>query len=220
MAGVMEATHPPGWTVWAHSEVGLVRRRNEDSWVVVHHALRGKPGASFGVFDGLGGLPRGLEAAEGARLAWPDALRRARRPEAALKRLNEAVMTTGGATTGVVAVLPTDGDAFLVSAGDSSAYALVNGEAVNIAPHDAGPGSMVTDHLGNPGMRGHVTPLPQPGPFLLCTDGVDRVIGQDGLRAVLEATDAEQALEGMFKAILAAGAPDNATAVLARRADA
>jgi type VI secretion system protein ImpM len=50
--------------------------------------------------------------------------------------------------------------------------------------------------------------------FLLCSDGLTRTIAEDGLEQWMQHADIEVTVEGLINASLAAGAPDNVTAVV------
>lgn len=173
------------------------------------------------VFDGVGGLPHGAAAARAAASALPDGLRGAR--EDALQRaflhMQGRVLATRGATTGVVAVLPrTHEDVEVGWSGDSGAY-LVGKQLVHLTPPDAHDG-VLTHCLGLEGMQPNVTQVSvAPGEAVfLCSDGIDALLGARTVQSILSmpGTDAHR-LDLLFVAVAAAGAPDNATGVLARR---
>ena len=73
---------------------------------------------------------------------------------------------------------------------------------------------------GNSALEGHRYDwTPEPGAtLLLCTDGVDGVVAPDALGELGLDDNPRLALDRLFDAIFEAGAPDNATAILARRA--
>ena len=50
--------------------------------------------------------------------------------------------------------------------------------------------------------------------FLLCSDGLTRKMADDGIEAWMRHADIDVAVEGLIEAVLAAGAPDNVTAVI------
>lgn len=137
---------------------------------------------------------------------------------------NAAVLDTGGGTTAVVVVVSAAKGraAHILSAGDSSLFMLDKaGQVQSVAPKDAGVGHQIRDYLGHLAMSGHVTRLTvAPGAtFVLCSDGVDRVVGADGVAALLAASveDIPSQLEALMDAVRAGGAPDNATVVVVRR---
>ena len=51
--------------------------------------------------------------------------------------------------------------------------------------------------------------------FLLCSDGLTRVISDDQIVSCLKTEDIREAVDGLIKMTLAAGAPDNVTVVIA-----
>ena len=51
--------------------------------------------------------------------------------------------------------------------------------------------------------------------FLLCSDGLTRVIPEEEIRNWLQSPDIHTAVEGLIKATLNAGAPDNVTVLIA-----
>jgi serine/threonine protein phosphatase PrpC len=51
--------------------------------------------------------------------------------------------------------------------------------------------------------------------FLLCSDGLTRVLPEAQIRSWMESADIEAAVEGLIQATLAAGAPDNVTVLIA-----
>jgi serine/threonine protein phosphatase PrpC len=50
--------------------------------------------------------------------------------------------------------------------------------------------------------------------FLLCSDGLTRTLSDDQIQRWLELPDARASVEGLLKATLDAGAPDNVTVVV------
>jgi serine/threonine protein phosphatase PrpC len=50
--------------------------------------------------------------------------------------------------------------------------------------------------------------------FLLCSDGLTRTIADEGLEHWMQQADIEVTVEGLINTSLAAGAPDNVTAVV------
>jgi serine/threonine protein phosphatase PrpC len=211
-----------GWDVVALSHIGRVRRQLQDAWAVAFDLPFGPvPVDAFAVFDGLGGHPNGREAARMAARALPEAVRSAQSLHEILPRLDPAVAATGGRTTAVAALFPRGGGkGFLVSAGDSSAYALQDGRLELLVQRDRIARNVVTDLLGAGRVRGRVREVSiASGALLLCSDGVDDVLGPEPLRALVAAPRAgmAQAVERTMALVLEAGAPDNATLLLARR---
>jgi PPM family protein phosphatase len=218
---------------WVYADRGLevrvrceqgARRRIEDAWVAdldVPHA--GGRAAVFAVFDGLGGEPGGDVAARTASSELVPTIRAATAFPEVLPRLNSRVLTSGGFTTAVVALLePETGRVDLASVGDSGAFMLEDGRVRLVSERDSAPSGSITDFLGNAGLRGHrsTLQLDRGASLILCTDGVDGVIGAAALRPLLEASMVESraALDRVYEEITRRGAPDNATLVWVRRA--
>lgn len=210
-----------GLTVWSRCDQGA-RRRIEDAWVVDLDARLGpRRVAAFAVFDGLGGEPKGDVAARTASTRLSSILAGCESIEQVLPRLNDAVQTEGGFTTAVVAVVGAGGEVDIASVGDSGAFMRV-GDAVRlVTERDSAPDGAITDYLGNPRLRGHVTKarLVPGGSLVLCTDGVDGIVGVGSLAELLGSSgdDVREALERLYAGIHALGAPDNATLVWIRR---
>ncbi|MGB0652414.1 MAG: PP2C family protein-serine/threonine phosphatase [Thermoplasmatota archaeon] len=214
--------HQADWGPWAvgvRSDRGAKRPRQEDAWAL---APLGKPEEGqivAAAFDGLGGLPRGRQAAQSAAEALAPAVEQGTTPGDLLDRLAEAVIATGGATTAVVAWLDGEGQGHIINAGDSAAYLIMDGHPRRANPLDRAGRHMVTDCLGYGDVRGHVTSIEVPvgASLLVCTDGVDGVVSPEALLSALEADDPAAALEPLFDEVHANGSPDNATALLLRR---
>lgn len=207
--------------VWVRCDQGA-RRRIEDAWVADTQGLRGpRKLAVFAVFDGLGGEPKGDVAARTASTELPAVIQRSSSIHEILPRLNDAVLTSGGYTTAVVATLDAAGHVEIAHVGDSGAFGLVKGGVRLLTERDAAPSGSITDFLGNPRLRGHVarTSLSRGSSLLLCTDGVDGIVGVDPLAELLRSSHDEvpAAIDSLYKEIHSLGAPDNATIVLVRR---
>lgn len=218
----------PGWQAKVHAEIGHVRERMEDSWAIDLDAeLEGEPMVLAAVFDGLGGLAAGDAAAQAAATAASEALTRAGL-DGLLGSLNERVIATGGGTTAVVAVFPRNvpedaaAEGWLLSVGDSSAYTLDTQEddVVRRTERDSVSRHVLSDFLGRPGMEGHMTPI-RLGPdesLVLCTDGVDEVVGRETLgRLFARSDDLDRSIRTVFDKVVIRGAPDNATLLVLRR---
>lgn len=224
--GPHEETHEAGdWLVVVRSIVGKVRKRLEDAWRIVPDGRLGDRRVhAFAVFDGLGGMPRGQEGAWAAADALPQTLERTGSPDGLLDGLNQHVVDTGGNTTADIALFFADespGDGVLLAIGDSSAYDLWEGQPRRLAPHDATGPTSLTDFLGLRTIDGHTIGLhvPPGGNLVLCTDGVDGVIGERRLLPLLDAGPDALAREAdqVLRHVEDAGSPDNATIIAAHR---
>jgi serine/threonine protein phosphatase PrpC len=212
-----------GWTVVAASDRGLVRERQEDTWSVLFSArFAAQTVDAFAVFDGLGGEPRGFEASRAARDNLEGALVVSRGADDVLPNLEKAVDASRGMTTAVVAVFPRArrGNGWVLTAGDSAMYrGAPGGRLLLVAAKDRSEGR-ITSCLGGGLLTATSTPV-QFGAgetFILCTDGVDEVIGRAALTPLCRVPAAE--LEPQVRSILLQieqkGAPDNATLIAAR----
>lgn len=210
-----------GFNVRVRCDQGA-RRRIEDAWVArVDAPFGSRPTGVFAVFDGLGGEPDGDVAARAASTILVDVLARAASVNEVLPKLNDAVLSQGGYTTAVVAVIGPSGDVQLAHVGDSGAFLLEDGTVRLLTKRDSAPSGSITDFLGNPKLRGHLTKanLRKGASLVLCTDGVDGIVGSESLAELLQSSGdaAEGAVERLYTEIHALGAPDNATLVWIRR---
>lgn len=215
--------------VAARSEVGHVRRRNEDSFLVDEAAR------VFVVADGLGGHPSGDVASQAAvadlrrRLAADPADEADLADDAgqwladALGAAHDAVVAaaegdpdrTGMATT-AVAVAVGDGEGWVAHVGDSRAY-LRSGGSLRPLTKDHGMGGFITQALGLD--RGVV---PEVGHFdlaagdrlLVCSDGLTNMVDEAGLGRLLGQGEPGAACDALVEAALAAGGIDNVTVVV------
>jgi serine/threonine protein phosphatase PrpC len=197
----------------------------EDAWqALFDQPCAGQRVHALAVFDGLGGLPHGQEAAWAAAEGLEAALARAPGPERLLAELHEAVRVTGGTTTAVVAVAPAAGagPVRVAGVGDSSAWCLdAAGRARRVLPLDLS-GEGVTDCLGRDlPPRGHAAAveLPAGRSLLLCTDGVDGVAAPASLAGLLRAPPASlrDAMAALLEEVVERGGPDNAAATVLHR---
>ena len=183
--------------------------------------FQSRPVAVFGIFDGLGGEPNGDVAAYTASTELPLVVPRCQSVDDLLPSMNEAVLRKGGYTTAVVALVEPSGATLFAHVGDSGAFMLRDGTVKLLTERDAAPNGSITDFLGNPHLRGHVTSasLPKGASLLLATDGVDGVVGAAALSGVLAASphDVDAALDRLYEEIRGLGAPDNATLVWIHR---
>jgi protein phosphatase len=227
-----------------HTDRGPVRRENQDAFRLIR--LEG-PALGLIVADGMGGQNGGREAAEAAvaaatvRLALPghgDGLLRA-----AIDLANEAVAGVrrslgGNPGTTMVAAVMSGGDLTVANTGDSRAYLVRAGGALQLtADH-----SMVAEEvragrldakaarsdprrnyitralLGDPVEPDLTHTSLEPGDVvLLCTDGLWGSLEDAEIGRLLSAGVAPaEAVRRIVAAALAAGSTDNVTALVAR----
>jgi serine/threonine protein phosphatase PrpC len=227
----------------AASDVGPVRRDNQDDWAL--EPLSGGRGALLVLADGMGGHADGGIAARLAVTAVVDELRDTADPVqrlgAAIAAANQAILeyrrTHGGemcGTTLVVAVVGA-GHAVIANVGDSRAYRLHDGELVQLTedhsvvaeqmragrlpdgPVARHPGRNVLTRAltGEPVAADIVdTPLTAGDAVVMCSDGVWDVLADERLAAAMvEAPDGSSAVQGACDAAVAAGTTDNVTVV-------
>ncbi len=211
------------WVAVAATRQGAARRENQDAWSIAIGPSGRFLGA--GIFDGVGGAPFGRQASHAAAAALPAVLGAGHGPEAVLALLNREVLATGGSSTAVVLTAGPAGGAGgppqLCSVGDSAAYAADgDGRLVRLTPSDGGPDGVILDCLGRPDMQGHLVAAlgPDLRRVLLCTDGVDGVLGAAALLRGLDARVAPAAaVAALIRAVDDADGSDDATVVLATR---
>jgi serine/threonine protein phosphatase PrpC len=211
--------------VGSRTEVGHVRRRNEDSLLVDEST------GVVAVADGLGGHPCGDLASQTAVASLRDSLAAGLAEAAdaggwltsALQVAHQAVRTEAGddpdragmATTVVVALVD-DEQTTIAHVGDSRAYLLTDG-ALRPLTTDHGLGGYITQALGlDRSMVPDVThvDLITGDRLLLCTDGLTNMVDDKGIEALLGKGDATEATDALVEAALANGGIDNVTVIV------
>jgi PPM family protein phosphatase len=211
--------------VASRSEVGYVRRRNEDSLLVDEQA------GVVAVADGLGGHPCGDLASQTAVASLRESLAGGPPDDgdvgdwlaSALSVAHQAVLTEAGddldragmATTVVVALVGDD-RATIAHVGDSRAYLLAGG-TLRPLTRDHGMGGYITQALGLD--RSMVPDVAQidlaaGDRLLLCTDGLTNMVDDKGIGRLLGTGVLAQATDGLVEAALANGGIDNVTVVV------
>lgn len=226
----------------AFSDIGRVRRENEDSYLCDESL------GLFGVADGIGGLPRGALASQtavGELLEWFKAQGFAAQwdYETALARVNEQVFRIGrlisprhgiGTTLSFVHVVGRQ--MTLIHVGDSSIYRLRDGvidvlttehnvdneirarqaRGETVIPFGEN-GAALTRCVGQPPpLLGDITTydLREGDRILACSDGITRYLSPPDIREVLgEAATPEVVCRTLVDRANAAGGVDNSTAV-------
>jgi protein phosphatase len=213
--------------VGSRTEIGHVRKRNEDALLVDAGA------GVFAVADGMGGHPAGDLASAAAITALTAELVEKRDPDgdppaalaAGLDAAHQAVREkaaghserTGMGTTVVVALVGTD-STWVGHVGDSRAYLLPAGGQLRAVTRDHGAGGYLSQALGlDRGIAPDVVQL-QLGSgdrLLLCTDGLTNMVTDDEVAEVLgDAADAQTACDALVESALEAGGVDNITVVV------
>ena len=225
------------------SEIGLVRRNNEDSgYVSTDLAV---------VADGMGGHAAGELASATTVASIVNAAKTATEADEVLAHLSDAVVTAGEYIADVVAsnreltgmgttmtVVAVRGDRLAVAhVGDSRAYLLRDGEFQQITKDhtfvqtlvDAGEITKeeaavhprrnlmmrAIDGIHAVDVDFSVREAKVGDRLLLCSDGLCGVVAEEGIRIALSAPDLTSAVTELIDSALAAGAPDNVTVIVA-----
>jgi type VI secretion system protein ImpM len=218
----------------AATDMGRVRTNNEDCFIE-----RPEHGV-WAVADGMGGHSHGevasrmvCDAVADIQLdgTFEDAV------EAASRRLLEVndhlVRSTVGAHPAdrsgstVVTLLMRAGRSAVLWAGDSRVYRVREGELQQLSQDhslaalggaEVAESTVITRAIGvQPDLTIDVhRDAVQPGDrFLLCSDGLSRVISDEQICALVQTPDLRAAVDALIAATLEAGAPDNVTVLIA-----
>jgi type VI secretion system protein ImpM len=218
----------------ASSHAGRVREKNQDAFLE-----RPEVGV-WAVADGLGGHTRGEVASRmvcDALADWApdssfdrtieDATRRIGEVNEQLFRMAARTPRADPIATTVVGLLTRGAECAVIWAGDSRAYLWRGGEldrltrdhsvAESDGPARDPESNVVTRALGAESRVAlDVSRFPVlPGDrFLLCSDGLTRVVQDAAIRKSMSGPDIQGAVDGLIQAALDAGGPDNVTAVV------
>jgi protein phosphatase len=226
------------FTVRAFTDVGLLRKRNEDAvlvagWQCQTHdgslvTMDFAPAPPFvcAVADGMGGHAGGDLASRVALnviAQLSPGWRSAENVSSALEVANEQVRGVGagsdlgglGTTVAGLCFLADELIAFNV--GDSRIYSITGGVVEQISIDDsvfdaAGrPTNIITQSLGQPDpVHPHVLGLPlQPGTYLMCSDGVSGMMSADELVAAVAQADLDGCATRIIETTRGNGAEDN-----------
>jgi PPM family protein phosphatase len=235
----MTATTPV-LRVTAMTHRGAVRDHNEDALVIGPFAACGADMADpvtckvplsapvlVAVADGMGGHAAGDRAS--AHAVRELACARPRDPDAittVLRRIDDELMTwaaadgTGSAPPGTTVagvVLGIDG-ALRFGAGDSRVYREHSGYLAQVSVDDRGPSGGLTACLGgrrNGAFRAVVEPLPGPGRFLLCSDGLSDLVDAEQMERLLSEPGGPcRSVKALWAAAMNASGRDNITIAL------
>jgi protein phosphatase len=235
------------WSSAARTDIGLVRKRNEDAlldrparrlWAVAD----GMGGHSYGdvastmVVDGLEALPPAPELGQAVAGV-----------HARLLEVNQALMAEAAARgvdvigSTVVVLLASGRTAACVWAGDSRIYLCRGGglhqltrdhnqfEELQVRNHISAAdamaypgGSMITRALGAAQVlepEAVELQVSDGDVFLLCSDGLSNTVGPDAIYAALAGGDCRQAADKLIELALANGGNDNISVVVVRADD-
>ena len=207
------------------SELGHVRKRNEDAVLVPAPDVRAAEPWVVAVSDGMGGHPAGDVASEitvqtlaarlSRRTAPADLVEALLAAHKAIRVAAEAAPDkTGMGATAVVATVDSV-HADIAHIGDSRAYLIRAGEARRLT-EDHNSLGYLTQSLGH----GAVSPdtitidLGPGDRLLLCTDGLTGLVADPTIGDLAMADDPETACDRLVYAALDAGGHDNVTVVL------
>jgi type VI secretion system protein ImpM len=231
----VESSAPVGFRSAAASDVGLVRKINEDSFVE-----RSEVGI-WAVADGLGGHRDGEVASrmvcDALAELVPDSTfdRTIEAARESLQSVNDYLLHTGTHATladrsasTVVALLVRGANLAVLWAGDSRVYRWRPGKLERLTrDHSADDASgagkqetsnaitravgvqpvLVLDLLREKARAGDR--------FLLCSDGLTRTVPESQIEALMEKAEIGTVVQELISATLAAGAPDNVTVLIA-----
>lgn len=228
------------WSHDAFCEQGL-RNYNEDGYLALEKS------GLFAVADGLGGMPGGGEASQiildllkrECNQTEPSDMR------ALFRKINREATEYGyahyqeGFGTTLTVIRLTESDAVVGHAGDSVAYRLRKGklepltEEHTVATRLAKQQKVIPEEIPNHyfhsltmcmGQDYELTPdvitepLQEGDTFLLCSDGVSKILGESKLELLAHEHPAPtEYLQAIRDEVYAQGAPDNLTALLVYR---
>ena len=220
----------------ARSDVGLRRELNEDAFVATDRL--------WAVADGVGGGPGGAVAARLAidaltrGASTPDELeQRAQEAAADVHEAGQVDPALHGLATTLTAALMTPAGLAVVHAGDSRLYRLRGGRIEQLTEDHAFVDQLVrnglisADRAATHPLRNLLTralgrdpdvdyqrllvPVEPGDLFVVCSDGLTKMIGDQAITAVLTATPTlDAATAELVRAANAAGGKDNVTVVL------
>jgi protein phosphatase len=210
------------------SEIGHVRKRNEDALLVQPES------GVYAVADGMGGHPAGDVASAVAIARLEDVLggydgsdpvtavgRALEEAHAAVLAAAEDEPARHGMGSTVVVALVSSDEAWVGHVGDCRCYVFGSGEGLRPVTEDHGAGGYLTQALGlERGIKPDVArvPLAAGDRLLLCTDGLTNMVDDARIAAILRKEDgAQAACDALTAAALDAGGVDNVTLVVIHR---
>lgn len=224
--------------VRAFTDVGLVRKRNEDAILVAGWLSQTRegslvtmdfdPAAPFtcAVADGMGGHVGGDLASRVALTVISERSPDWRTPSDIADTLietSEQVRAVGtdadlqGLGTTVAGLCITDEGIVIFNVGDSPVFSITDGVCKQISIDDSvfdtngRPTNIITQSLGQfPPVQPHLTVLArQAGTYLLCSDGVSGVMSPEDLRTAVQQSDLDDLAAAIIATTRENGAHDN-----------
>jgi PPM family protein phosphatase len=225
--------------VGVRSDIGRLRQRNEDAYLVKD--------ALFVVADGMGGHRGGdvastlaletIEAADSGEITLEGLVDDIKRANQAVMERGEADRELRGMGTTVTAIITDDGKAHVAHVGDSRAYLLRDGalqqltEDHTLVQRMVREGRLTEDEAAQHPQRSVLTRAlgmdedfqvdelsldVHPGDrLLLCTDGLSSMIDRDRIRKILSREkDPQAASDKLIDAANRAGGDDNITVIV------
>jgi type VI secretion system ImpM family protein len=227
---LVEDVSPPRFRSAAATDVGRVREVNQDAFVE-----RVEVGI-WAVADGLGGHSHGEIASRMVCDALSDVIPNSSFDDAVnaardrvcdvndqLVRASQRTVNPMNSGSTVVALLTRGTRCAVLWAGDSRAYRWRKGRLEqltqdhSVADAEETGSTAITRAVGGEEtllldvLRDRVHAGDR---FLLCSDGLTRMVPESQIRAWMEHDDIRGAVDGLIKATLDAGAPDNVTALI------
>ena len=204
---------------------GSRRKQNEDALL-----LRPDLGV-WAVADGVGGHQAAAEASRTVvdhldRLLPPlslrtlidDAMDLLREANTALRDRASTISDTAVVASTVVVLLAYGGQYGLVWSGDSRAYRLRDGKLEQLTiDHAVSKGGAVTHAIGadtDAFLDTSHGPIEPGDVFMLCSDGIIKVLNDDDIVQALSAADTARMVETLMQETLIGGAQDNITAIV------
>lgn len=223
---------PPWLTVGVCSHPGRVRRTNEDDYLL--GAVPGSGELLAAIADGMGGLAGGAEASRIALRSLGSVVLDGPTPGPVEERLRmgcwaarDRVLDAAAAVpalrdmgTTLTALLLRPDTATIAHVGDTRVYRLRAGRLEQLTTDHAvqRPDNLLTRCIGagqsdvEPDLRRES--LSAGDRFVLVSDGVWSVLDDAAFAALLARSPVQQAAEALVLAAIAAGGPDNATALV------
>ncbi|MFK7743069.1 MAG: PP2C family serine/threonine-protein phosphatase [Planctomycetota bacterium] len=226
---------PAGIEVGVSSHTGLVRRANEDDYLLALPAADAEPGLVIAIADGMGGVAGGAEASRTALRALGSVLvdgataAPVQRMQLAFRAASAKVFEAATAvpvlrdmgTTLTALWLTAGGVGCIGHVGDTRLYRVREREWLSLTEdHVAKQGESLLTRCVGGGQAStecdaeRVT-FASGDRYVLVSDGVWNVVAEDAFAAIVTSLQPCQVLaERLVQAALDAGAPDNATAVV------